>query len=53
MEAAHRCCDTMNFVTSPDSAHQWLDGGDVTGVILTQVQATRLGADIFGHLLEA
>jgi hypothetical protein len=53
LPAAERCCGTMNFFTSTGSAQQWLDTHrDVTGVILGQGQAARLGADIFGHLLE-
>lgn len=51
--AADRCCGVMNFFTSPGSAHAWLAAHpDVTGVILTQGQARRLGADIFGPLLD-
>jgi hypothetical protein len=51
--AAERCCATMNFFTSTDTARKWLDTRpDVTGVVLGQGQAARLGADIFGHLLD-
>lgn len=51
--AADRCCGVMNFFTSPDSAHAWQAAHpEVTGVILTQRQALRLGADIFGPLLD-
>ncbi len=51
--AADRCCGVMNFFASPDTAHAWMDGHpEVSGVVLSQEQARRLGVDIFGHLLD-
>jgi Alkylmercury lyase len=51
--AEDRCCGVMNFFTSRDSAQSWLaDHRQVTGVMLTQGQALRLGVDIFGRLLD-
>jgi hypothetical protein len=51
--AADRCCGVMNFFTGPDSANAWQAAHpEVTGVILSQGQALRLGADIFGPLLD-
>lgn len=50
--AADRCCTVMNFFTSPDSAGRWQsERPEVTGLVLTQPQALRLGIDIFGQLL--
>jgi hypothetical protein len=50
---AERCCTVLNFFTAPSGAHAWLaDHPEVTGRLLTQEQALRLGADIFGRLLE-
>jgi Alkylmercury lyase len=52
--AADRCCGTMNFFGSPDTAQAWIDEHPaVSGVVLSQRQAVRLGIDIFGHLLDA
>jgi hypothetical protein len=51
--AADRCCGVMNFFTSPASAQDWLASHPtVSGVVLNQAQALRLGVDIFGHLLD-
>jgi Alkylmercury lyase len=51
--AADRCCGVMNFFTSTESANAWLaKHPQVTGMILTQRQALRLGVDIFGRLLD-
>jgi len=51
--AADRCCGVMNFFASPDGAKRWLTAHpEVTGVILSQGQALRLGVDIFGRLLD-
>jgi hypothetical protein len=51
--AADRCCGVMNFFASPATAEAWLAAHwQVTGVVLTQGQALRLGVDIFGHLLD-
>jgi hypothetical protein len=51
--AADRCCGVMNFFAGPGSAQAWLAAHQhVTGVVLTQGQAFRLGVDIFGHLLD-
>jgi hypothetical protein len=50
--AADRCCTAINFFTSADSAQHWLNlHPEVAGVIFGQRQALRLGADIFGRLL--
>jgi len=49
---ADRCCTVMNFFTSPDSANRWqAERPEVTGLVLAQPQALRLGIDIFGQLL--
>ncbi len=51
--AADRCCGVMNFFTSPASAQDWLASHPtVSGVVLNQGQALRLGVGIFGHLLD-
>jgi hypothetical protein len=50
--AADRCCGVINFFTSLASANTWIvSHADVSGMVLTQEQALRLGADIFGRLL--
>jgi hypothetical protein len=50
--AADRCCGVMNFFTSHDNAELWLAAHPtVSGVVLSQGQAVRLGVDIFGRLL--
>jgi hypothetical protein len=50
--AADRCCGVMNFFTSHDNAERWLAARPtVSGIVLTQGQAVRLGVDIFGRLL--
>jgi hypothetical protein len=42
-----------NFFTSPASAQDWLASHlTVSGIVLSQGQALRLGVDIFGHLLD-
>jgi len=52
--AVDRCCAVLNFFTDPASAAAWLaDHREVTGKLLTQTKALRLGAAIFGHLLNA
>lgn len=51
--AADRCCTVMNFFTDPATAQQWIDANPtVSGVVLTQGQALKLGVDIFGRLLD-
>jgi len=51
--AADRCCGVMNFFTSPASAQDWLASHPtVSGVVLNQGQALRLGVDMFGRLLD-
>jgi Alkylmercury lyase len=51
--AADRCCGVMNFFTSTDSARAWMAAHpQVSGVVLSQEQALRLGVDIFGRLLD-
>lgn len=50
---ADRCCTVMNFFTSPDSATHWQNAHpEVSGLVLSQLQALRLGIDIFGALLD-
>jgi hypothetical protein len=52
--AAERCCTVMNFFTTADSAAAWQAAHpEVSGVVLSQPQALRLGIDIFGHLLDS
>jgi Alkylmercury lyase len=42
----------MNFFTGTESAEAWLAGHpQVSGVVLSQEQALRIGVDIFGRLL--
>jgi hypothetical protein len=51
--AADRYCAVMNFFTSSDSARSWIAAHpQVSGVMLSQEQALRLGVDIFGGLLD-
>jgi hypothetical protein len=51
--AADRCCGAMNFFTSGDTARSWIAAHPrVSGVMLSQEQALRLGVDIFGRLLD-
>jgi hypothetical protein len=51
--AADRCCGVTNFLTGPDTAQAWVAAHpDVSGVVLSQTQALRLGVDIFGRLLD-
>ena len=43
----------MNFFTSSDTAQAWIAAHpQVSGVMLSQGQALRLGVDIFGRLLD-
>lgn len=50
--AADICCHVMNFFTGTTSAHDWWQAHpNVSGHILDQRQALRLGNDIFGRLL--
>lgn len=52
-QAADRCCGVMNFFTGPDTARTWIgQHPTVSGELLSQAQAWRLGVDIFGHLLD-
>lgn len=49
--AVDRGCGVMNFFTSPGSAHAWLaQHPQVSGAVLGQEQALRIGIDIFGRL---
>jgi hypothetical protein len=51
--AAERCCGVMNFFVSPGTARDWvISHPEVSGIVLIQEQAFRLGVDIFGHLLD-
>jgi hypothetical protein len=51
--AVDRRCTVMNFFTDRASAHGWLaTHPDVSGEVLDQDQALRLGTDIFGRLLD-
>jgi hypothetical protein len=51
--AVDRCCGVVNFFTSPGSAHTWLAQHQrVSGAVVDQGQALRIGVDIFGHLLD-
>jgi hypothetical protein len=51
--AVDRCCGVMNFFTSLGSAHTWLaQHPQVSGAVLGQEQALRIGVDIFGRLLD-
>lgn len=53
MVVADGCCGVMNFFASRAGANAWLAAHPtVTGMVLTQEQALRLGVDIFGSLLE-
>ena len=48
-----RCCTVMNFFASADSAHSWLaEHPQVSGAVLTEDEALRLGTEIFGRLLD-
>lgn len=50
--AADRCCGVMNFFTDADSAQAWIGQHPaVSGVVLSQRQAWRMGVDIFAHVL--
>jgi len=50
--AADICCYVMNFFADTASAHaRWRADSTVSGHILSQQQALRLGNDIFGRLL--
>lgn len=51
--AADVCCGYVNFFASRSIAQAWADGHpDVTGQILHQDEALRLGVAIFGPLLD-
>jgi Alkylmercury lyase len=50
--AAEVCCGYVNFFTTPASAAAWASAcPEVTGQVLEQTTALRLGAAIFGDLL--
>ncbi len=50
--AAEVCCGYMNFFATPASAAAWATvHPEVTGEVLDQTAALRLGVAIFGHLL--
>ena len=50
--AAGICCHVMNFFADTANAHAWRQANPtVSGHILSQQQALRLGNDIFGRLL--
>lgn len=50
--AAEVCCGYVNFFTTPASAAAWAGAcAEVTGQVLGQTAALRLGAAIFGGLL--
>lgn len=51
--AARECCGVVNFFASQATATAWADRHpDVTGTILGHGDAERLGAQIFGPLLD-
>jgi hypothetical protein len=51
--AVDRCCGVMNFFTSLGSGHTWLaQHSQVSGAVLGQEQALRIGVEIFGRLLD-
>jgi hypothetical protein len=50
--SAEVCCAFMNFFASHASADAWADAHpEISGEVLRQAAALRLGKDIFGHLL--
>jgi hypothetical protein len=49
--SADTCCAQLNMFTSRPSAEQWARTHHVAGEILNQVDAERLGRQIFGDLL--
>lgn len=50
--AAEVCCDAVNFFTDNASANKWVrQHPDVTGTVVDQTQAERLGSEIFDPLL--
>ncbi len=52
--AAAVCCGYLRFFTTRATAEQWTGRqADLTGAVLDQAEAERLGADIFGPLLTA
>jgi hypothetical protein len=52
--AAQTCCDLINFFTSRKAARTWARAHPQGGAaILTADKASRLGAEIFGPLLES
>lgn len=52
--AAAMCCGYLRFFTDRATAEQWTgQHADISGAVLDQADAERLGADIFGPLLAA
>jgi hypothetical protein len=52
--AAAVCCGYLRFFTSRTTAEQWTgQQADLSGAVLGQTEAERLGADIFRQLLTA
>lgn len=52
--AAAVCCGYLRFFTDLATAEQWTgQHADISGAVLDQAEAERLGADIFGPLLAA
>ncbi|WP_331744321.1 alkylmercury lyase family protein (plasmid) [Streptomyces sp. NBC_01136] len=50
--AAAVCCGYLRFFTDRATAEQWTGkNADISGAVLDQAEAERLGADIFGPLL--
>jgi hypothetical protein len=53
-QSAHCCrCPYINFHSSAANAHAYLQARDLTGSILTQIQALDLAAFLFGELLRS
>ncbi|GHG22401.1 alkylmercury lyase family protein [Streptomyces filamentosus] len=52
--AAAVCCGYLRFFTTRATAEQWsCQQADLSGAVLDQAEAERLGADIFGPLMSA
>ncbi|WP_435229515.1 organomercurial lyase [Streptomyces sp. Tue6028] len=52
--AAAMCCGYLRFFTDRATAERWTgQHADISGAVLDQAEAERLGADIFGPLLAA
>ncbi|MGN5380752.1 alkylmercury lyase family protein [Streptomyces lasalocidi] len=52
--AAAVCCGYLRFLTDRAAAEQWTgQHTDISGTVLDQTEAERVGADIFGPLLAA